>query len=201
MQSSPLITTYATKYRGISMSDPKPLDALSDWIERAQQEAALCVYHETLMAVRRTPMNEAEADAAMQLYQEHRGMIEGIARTEYTKRLGHIDEPVVGVDDVVQESYILMLRALVTYTGGPLCRHLRRAIRQRVRGYLDSQLDTVSPSPDTRPDVDQSSTAGRSTEMPQVSIHRLVDAMVAGGELADTDEEAERLRALWARLT
>jgi len=185
-----------------SKQTEKHLATLSDWIDRACAAASRYRYHETKQAVQAVPMNDRESAAASRLYELHSDLIASLVRSAHYKRArGSGDRPGVTVGDVMQEAYILMLRALVRYEGGSFRVHLRYSLRGRIRDYLNSQIHLPDPGPKRRPTVRSTSTAGRSTEHGRVDIAGIVDRMVADGTLSEDAEQQSELEALWGRLT
>lgn len=185
-----------------SKQTEKHLATLSDWIDRACAAASRYLYNETKQAVRSVPMSERESAAASRLYELHSDLIASLARDEHYKRTrGAGDRPSVSVEDVMQEAYILMLRALVRYQAGSFRAHLRYALRDRIRTYLDSETRLPDPGHERRGPVRSTSTAGRSTELSHVDVVGIVGRMVADGALSSDAEQQEDLEALWARLT
>jgi len=185
-----------------SKQTEKHLATLSDWIDRACAAASRYRYNETKQAVQAVPMSDRESAAASRLYELHSDLIASLSREEHYKRTrGAGDRPGVSVDDVMQEAYILMLRALVRYRGGGFRAHLRYALRDRIRTYLDSKTRLPDPGPENRPPVEATSTAGRSTEHPHVDVASIVGRMVADGTLSEDSEQQADLEALWGRLT
>ena len=176
------------------------LATLSDWIHRAQQQAACYHYNETKQAVRAVRMQPNEADAAAHLYELHSDLIRALASEEYRKRSGSRHGPGVDVDDVVQEAYILMLRSLVRYSGSDFRTHLRSALRDRIRTYLDSRLYQSAGSTDDRPEVDNTSTAGRDVETAPLPLTQIVGDMLDTGALSSNEEQQATLESLWHQL-
>ena len=175
---------------------------LKDWISKAREEAQRHDRHQTKQAVQNQPMSAEESEAAGHLFALHEDIIFSIAKEEYDKRqVGHADRVGVELDDVLQESYILMLRALVMYKGGTFRNHLRNAFRDRLRDYLDSQLQVYDPGEANRPAIPNNSTAGRSTALPGFQVHSIVGDMVEDGDLSSTAEEQAEIEDLWDRLT
>ena len=176
------------------------LATLSDWIARAQQQAACYHYNETKQAVRAVRMRPDEADAAASLFELHRDLITALADEEYRKRSGSAHGPGIDCADVVQEAYILMLRSLVRYSGSDFRTHLRSALRDRIRTYLDSQLRHGAKGTDNRPPVDNTSTAGRDVEAAPLPLTSIVQSMVRDGALSDSAEQQRTLDSLWNQL-
>jgi DNA-directed RNA polymerase specialized sigma24 family protein len=149
-------------------------------------------------------MEPEEREAAGHLYAMHMDTIEAICRQAYDARSsGHRDSPAVPFEDVLQEAYVLMLRALVSYDPGrPFKLFLRRSFRDRVQDYLDTTLRV----PDQRPEKTELKPEPRRQRQPdrapmqRFDLASIVEEMVEGGDLAAGAAEAERLRRLWHRL-
>jgi DNA-directed RNA polymerase specialized sigma24 family protein len=169
-------------------------------MHRARKQAECYHYNETKQAIRACRMRPDEADAAASLFELHRDLITAISSQEYRKRSGSRHGPGIGVQDVVQEAYILLLRSLVRYDGRDFRMHLRSALRDRIRTYLDSRLYQSAHSTDNRPTVDNTSTALRDVETAPVSLSGIVSDMLGSGALSDSAEQQTSLESLWHQL-
>jgi RNA polymerase sigma factor (sigma-70 family) len=186
------------------MTTEDALSALRPWRARAQTEAQKHSYHSTKKAVQAVEMTEDEREAAGHLYNRHADTIEAICRQAYNARsTGHEDSPSIPFEDVLQEAYVLLLRALVSYDPGrPFKLFLRRSFRDRVQDYLDTTLRV----PDQRPEENELRPEPRRQRQPdrapmkRFDLASILEEMVEDGDLADSAAEAERLRRMWRRL-
>jgi len=167
------------------------LDALSDWQERAQQAAEQHDHDETVKAVQEVEMTEAEREAAGHLYAALHDTIEQVCEIAYRKADRDQYRPTLELEDLLHESYILFLRALVGYDPdqGDLDTYLLHALRRRVRVYLESKSTDV----DTRDEEDRTPQPSV-TEMRQIDVVAVVQEMLDNGRL---DGDQDRLESLW----
>jgi len=173
------------------------LDALSDWQRWARVVADEAGQHGTKKAVERVRMTEEEQKAVSRLYAGHQAIIEGICRDAYDARVrAKEDEPSVSLEDVEQEAYILLLRALVRHEGKrDFERFLRRPFRDRVQDYLDSRLEHYPNEP-----AEDRDPLPSTTSFEHLDIVLVVDELVENLRLSDTAEEQAELENLWAEI-
>lgn len=114
------------------------LAQISDWQARAQAVAAEASRNSTKKAVEECPPEGDEARAIYHLYAMHAETIWHVcnAALEQTSETDAVE-----LEDVLQESYPLFQRALVSYDPdkGPLYLYLANALKRRVQIYLNSQ--------------------------------------------------------------
>ena len=183
------------------------IDQLRDWQRRAQKIADEATHSGTKKAVRETEMAEAERKAAGHLFSEMEDVILPICEHAYRKA----DEtagptPRVELEDVLQESYELFLRALVRFDPdkGDLETYLLHALRRRVEVYLRSKSEHVDDRrEDDRPPVKNSDRfrghSNHSGKGPDIDILAgfdvvgIVDEMVKRGQLPGDQDEIEEM--------
>jgi len=167
-------------------SEEELLRRIESWKTRAQAAAAEHNHNQTKKALRDEPPTDAEAGAIYSLYAKHAETVFHVVRKVHNaySRSGHADEPTVSLEDTLQEAYVLFQRALVAYEGErDLERHLRRAFRDRVQGYLDTRLTASEDVEDEPKRTGRGAAAG-------FSIPTLYAELVNEGKV---EEEAARL--------
>jgi RNA polymerase sigma factor (sigma-70 family) len=179
-----------------SPTEPESADLLrilSSWHARAQSAAQRHATHATKRAVRQTEMSEAEQAAAHALYREHKGLIRRICSAALSKARQSPEQPPLSLPDLMQEAYVLFLRALVRYdpAKGSMDTYLKHALRSRITDYLRSRSERVAA-----PGRDSSGPAPE----PDRSGHQSVDMGSVAEELLEEYDLPERARHMWQRL-
>ncbi|WP_251961551.1 hypothetical protein [Salinibacter ruber] len=169
--------------------DPEPLlEEIEPWQARAQQVAEEASRHELKTAVKKVPPSVVEAKTLFQLYALWAGPIYGICVHTYQTHVQNAaaDEPVAGLEDLLQESYILFQRAMVRSTTKE---KMRSRLRARMAEHVRTQM-TIEDDPDDRrrqPD--------RSAIAPGFDLKEIYQ------ELVDEGKVSRRAAQLWQRLT
>jgi hypothetical protein len=164
-------------------------EALRRWQERARARADTYSYDQTKRAVEQTEMSAAEAEAAGEVFEAVRPTVRQIARHALRRAHGR-RRPSMELEDVVQASYELFLRALVGYDPekASLRTYLLHALRRRLQVRLQARsTDRVSPE-ETSPARPARSAA------PAAGLPALVGEVVEAGRLPGD------LKALWREL-
>lgn len=174
----------SVRTRRPSLSEKKALNEIASWQNRAQATAEQYRQHQNKKAVRETGLSDREQQAARVLFAEYAPLIAEICADVYNahSKSGHADEPGLALRDVLQESWILFLRALVPYdpAQSSLSTYLSVTLPSKVRHHLQTRLVTPD-DPDRR-----SAVPDRSTVAP-IDLAGLVEEMI----------ESDRAQRLW----
>jgi hypothetical protein len=137
---------------GVSVGDdPGPyLRAISWWQAVAQEVAEDHNRHELKQAVREVPPDEEAQEALHALYGLWGEDIWHVCRKEYDsyQQSGHRDEPGLSFGGVLQESYVLFLRAMVrAETKYEMLNRLRARLAEHVESHLLVRDDPKNRAP------------------------------------------------------
>ena len=170
---------------------------LSDWQVRARTAAEDHDHNETKRAVNEVEMTKPEREAAGHLFSLMENTIHEVCSHALKKTRQAPTQPPLELQDVLQESYILFLRALVHFDPekGSLRTYLLHALRSRVTDYLRSKSHEI----DDRREEDREPLPSRSS-LPGFDVPKIVDEMVEDGQLSSTEQEQKRIERMWERL-
>ena len=119
----------------------EPINKIRPWQMRAREIADEADTAGTKKAVQETEMTEEEREAARQLFASYHDTIEEVCRFMLRNQQPGEKTPPLQLDDLLQESYVHFLRALVRYDPGrgELDQYLRHALRSRLKRYVQSK--------------------------------------------------------------
>jgi hypothetical protein len=178
------------------------LSALSTWLDKAKEEARRHGRHNrTMKAVQNTALSTREREAMSFLYDYYSPVIAELCQQAYSKARTGTYQPTLELEDLVQEAFILFQRVLVAYDGGDLEDHLRSALPQRVKRYLQSRSEELDDRP--RREEDRQPVRNRRESRsfaPGYDLSAITDNLIKSGRLATGSDEEQRLRERWRSL-
>jgi hypothetical protein len=136
------------------------------------------------------------------LYDHHSDVIAELCQQAHAKARTGTYQPTLQLEDMVQEAYILFQRVLVSYhQDKDLEDHLRSALPQRIKRYLQSRSEELDDRP--RREGDRQPVRNRRESRsfaPGYDIPAITAELIQSGRLATGSEEEEALRERWRSL-